>query len=87
MDTEPIRAYLESRMLRPGETIPGEDAPLFSSGLIDSFGVLELIAWLEERHSIEIDTAKYHILDFDTLRKIRAIVENEVRKGGGGHGR
>lgn len=87
MDTDPIRAYLSSRLLRPGDAISGEDALLFSSGLIDSFGVLELIAYLEERYNIEIDTTKYHVLDFDTLRKIGTIVENEKRKGGERDGR
>lgn len=82
MDTGPIRAYLLERLLRPGSGPPGDDDPLFSSGRIDSFGVLELIAFLEERHGIVIDTTKHHILDFDTLRKIAAVVEKEQRAGG-----
>ena len=84
MDTAPIRAYVIDRLLRPGTAPPGEDDPLFSTGRIDSFGVLELIAYLEERYRIEIDTMRHHILDFDTLRKIGMVVETEQRKGEAG---
>jgi acyl carrier protein len=44
--------------------------------------VLELIAFLEERYHVEIDTTKYHVLDFDTIRKVGAIIDDETAKGG-----
>ena len=77
IDTTPIRDFIRTRLLRPGSQAPGEDDPLFSNGRIDSFGVLELIAFLEEQYGIVIDTAKHHIMDFDTLRKVAWIVAQE----------
>jgi acyl carrier protein len=82
IDTTPIRDFVRTRLLRPGSTEPGDEEPLFSNGRIDSFGVLELIAFLEERYGIVIDTAKHHIMDFDTLRRVEEIVVRE-REGSG----
>lgn len=83
-DTNAIGEFLRTRLLRPGAPVPGEDDPLFSNGRIDSFGVLELIAFLEERYGIVIDTAKHHIMDFDTLRKVARIVALERGEAEGG---
>lgn len=83
-DTNAIGDFVRTRLLRPGAPIPGEDDPLFSNGRIDSFGVLELIAFLEERYGIVIDTAKHHIMDFDTLRKVARIVAQERGEAAGG---
>jgi acyl carrier protein len=77
IDGTAIGDFIRMRLLRTGSPVPGEDDPLFSNGRIDSFGVLELIAFLEERYGIVIDTAKHHIMDFDTLRKVTRIVAQE----------
>jgi len=78
MDKEPVMDYLRNRLLPSGAPMPGDNDPLFSNGLIDSFGVLELIAFLEEEYGINIDTAKHHIFDFDTLCKVAKVVEEEI---------
>ena len=57
------------------------DAPLISSGIIDSFGVLELIAFLEEHFGVEIDPARHDLNDFDTVEKIAELV-GRLRKTG-----
>lgn len=84
IDPNAIGDFVRARLLRPGAPAPGEDDPLFSNGRIDSFGVLELIAFLEERYGIVIDTAKHHIMDFDTLRKVARIVAQERGEAEGG---
>ena len=48
--------------------------PLFSTGIVDSFGVLELIAFLEETFGVEIDPARHDINEFDTIGKITSLV-------------
>ena len=83
-DLNAIGDFIRTRLLRPGSPVPGEDDPLFSNGRIDSFGVLELIAFLEEQYGIVIDTAKHHIMDFDTLRKVAQVIAQE--REGEGHG-
>jgi acyl carrier protein len=74
--TDAIRGFLQSRFRSAlaGRTI-GDDDRLFSAGIIDSFGVLELIAFLEDTFGISIDTARHDLTEFDTIAKIAALVE------------
>jgi acyl carrier protein len=72
---DPIVQFIQSRFAgalagRP----PGPDDPLFSSGIIDSFGVLELIAFLEDTFQVTIDTDRHELAEFDTVNKIGILV-------------
>jgi acyl carrier protein len=55
------------------------DTALFSSGIVDSFGVLELIAFLEDRFGVEIDPARHDLAEFDTVAKIHSLIERLKR--------
>jgi acyl carrier protein len=61
----------------------GDDTLLFSSGLVDSFGVLELIAFLEDEFKVEIDTNTHEIRDFDSIRQIAGLVASVSGTPGG----
>lgn len=66
-----IREFLQSRFRSAlaGRALD-DDAPLFSSGVIDSFGVLELIAFLEDSFGVTIDTSRHDLTEFDSLTKV-----------------
>jgi acyl carrier protein len=51
------------------------ESPLFSSGLIDSFGLLELIAFLEDSYGVTIDPVRHDLRVLDTPRRIAALVQ------------
>jgi acyl carrier protein len=61
-----------------GGALKHDDA-LFSTGVIDSFGVLELIAFLEDTFQITIDTARHELSEFDSVDKIVALVHGARR--------
>jgi len=69
--TEQIAEYL-SRRFR--STL---DRPLISGGVIDSFGVLEVIAFLEDTFAITIDPNRHELTEFETVDSIAMLVENE----------
>jgi acyl carrier protein len=64
--------------LRGGALEP--DDPLFSTGVIDSFGVLELIAFLEDSFQVTIDTGRHELSEFDSVNRIVELV-GRVRQG------
>ena len=77
---EIVATFLKTRFhtsMRGGEL--GMDDPLFSSGIVDSFGVLELIAFLEDTFHITIDTSHHELMEFDSVDKIVALVERALR--------
>ena len=53
------------------------DAPLISSGVIDSFGVLEVMAFLEDTFRISIDPSRHELTEFESVDSIAALVEKE----------
>jgi acyl carrier protein len=72
-----IRARFRSS-LRAGAL--RNDDSLFSTGVVDSFGVLELIAFLEDTFQITIDTTRHELGEFDSVNKIVELV-GRVREG------
>ena len=72
---DPIVQFIQSRFTSAlAGRRPGLDEPLFSSGIIDSFGVLELIAFLEDTFQVAIDTDRHELGEFDTVNKIGHLV-------------
>jgi acyl carrier protein len=72
---ETIRAFLRDRFRASIGSRPLDpDTPLFSSGIVDSFGVLELIAFLDDTFGVNIDPARHELAEFDTISKIAALV-------------
>jgi acyl carrier protein len=61
-----------------GSSLP-DDAPLVSSGLIDSLSVLELIARLEESLQVRIPSGYLQPEDFDTIELMVETVSRMAR--------
>jgi acyl carrier protein len=72
-----VREFVQRRFPSPSTAAIDRQTPLFSSGLVDSFGVLELIAFLEDTFGITIDTARHDLLEFDTIEKIDDVIRRE----------
>lgn len=54
--TEKIRAYIRERMLLGREDVEfNNDTHLTESGIIDSFGVVELVTLVEETFNVEFE--------------------------------
>jgi acyl carrier protein len=57
-----------------------DDTPLLG-GLIDSLGLMQLIAFLEEDFDVAIDDAEVTAENFRTVGDIERLVESKVRVG------
>lgn len=64
------REYLEE----DDDTDIGVDSPLISSGIVDSFSMVSLKAFLEKKYKISIPDAKASPEAFDTVTKIAKLV-------------
>jgi len=75
-DQEQIAAFVVQRFraaIKGGKL--GVDDPLVSTGVIDSFGVLEVIAFLEDTFGIVLDATRLQVTEFETVHRITALVE------------
>jgi acyl carrier protein len=70
-----VAGFIRSRFRAslPGGVLKNDDG-LFSTGVIDSFGVLELIAFLEDTFRITIDTSRHDLSEFDSVDRIVDLV-------------
>jgi len=79
---ERIAAFLVQRFraaIRRGEL--GFEEPLISSGIIDSFGMLEVLAFLEDTFAVTIDPTRLDVTALETVNQIAALVESARQRG------
>ena len=74
-----VMTYLEKTAESQGITLPGESDSLFDQRVLDSFGLLEFIAFLEETFAIKIPDDDLTPDRFETIENIREYLENHVR--------
>jgi acyl carrier protein len=60
-----------------------DDASFLENGIIDSTGVLELIAFLEERFGLELEEIDLTPECLDSIDKVTTLVESRLAAGKG----
>jgi acyl carrier protein len=55
-----------------------DDEPLFESGIIDSLGLIKLLAFVEENFNVSIDMSEIMIENFNTLNDIMETLNSRV---------
>lgn len=69
-----LRGYLGENCLHmPPDQIPLEQ-PLLSSGLVDSFHLVDLAMFIESEFGVRIDDTELNASVFDTLAQLSALV-------------
>ena len=70
-----LKAYLEENHV--SDHAVGPDEGLLDSGLIDSAGIFDLVAFIESTFGVEVSDEEIVPEHFDTLRAIAALVESK----------
>ncbi|MFF4173872.1 acyl carrier protein [Streptomyces sp. NPDC001744] len=60
-----------------------DDHDLLENGVVDSLGLLKVIAWLEDRYGIDADTVDLDPESFTTVASITAFIERSASKNAG----
>jgi acyl carrier protein len=76
---ELIRKYVTNEYLEEGEEIT-YDTPLISSGYVDSFSMVSLLVFLENKFKIKIPPSKATPEAFDSVNKIVDLVNQFINK-------
>ena len=76
---EEVRRYVAENFLPAGEAGTLHDnTPLISSGLVDSIGMIGLIAFMERRFAIEFHPREVEADKLDTLALVEALVRKKL---------
>lgn len=69
-----LSVYMVTEILKQPERKITSGEALISSGLIDSFSLVDLSIFIEERYGVRIDDTELNADTFDTLEQLTAII-------------
>ena len=74
-----VRQFIAENVLLGVHPTTIEDAtPLVSGGLIDSIGMIGLVAFLEARFKVEFVPKEINVHSLDTLEKIEEVIRKKL---------
>jgi acyl carrier protein len=71
-----LEKYIASEILRQPSRLISQDEPLLTSGLIDSFHLVDLAMFIENTFGIRIDDAELNASSFDNLKQLVVLIQS-----------
>jgi len=71
-----LAQYIAATILKQPKRVLAPDEKLISSGLIDSFHLVDLGLYIEDTFGVRIDDTELTAETFDTLAQLAALVES-----------
>ena len=66
--------YITAQILKQPERSISNSEALISSGLIDSFSLVDLALFIEDTYGVHIDDTELNVDTFDTLDQLAALI-------------
>lgn len=76
-----IREFVTTNFYVPDPTRLRDDESLIDAGIVDSTGVLEVIAFLEERFAVHVDDGDVRPENLDSIERLEAFVARSRTAG------
>jgi acyl carrier protein len=77
MVADKVAAFLSDAHGLSEKEVPGSETSLLQSGLIDSLGMMELVAFLEQTFEVHIEDEDLVPENFETISAIARLVESK----------
>ena len=72
----PLAQYIATQILKqPNRPIRG-DEPLLTSGLVDSFSLMDLALYVEDTFGVRIEDTELNAQTFDTLDQLADLIQS-----------
>ena len=71
-----LAAYIAAEILKQPKRIIRPDETLISSGLVDSFSLVDLGMFVEDNFGVRIDDTELNAETFDTLEQLAALIQS-----------
>jgi acyl carrier protein len=75
-----LETYIASRVLKQPKRLIRSDEPLISSGLIDSFSLVDLALFIEDTFGVHVDDTELNAQTFDTLDQLANLIQSRQSK-------
>jgi acyl carrier protein len=77
-----IRKFIMENFILDGEVDLSEEDSLLEKGIIDSTGVLELVAFIEETYQFKIKDEELVPENLDSIKNILQFIQNKLNVSG-----
>ncbi len=77
-----IRAFIIENFMFGQQKDFADDASFLDNGLIDSTGVIELVAFLSEKYGIVVDDEELIPENLDSMKNVSAFIERKLQTVG-----
>jgi len=74
--TSEIEKYIAAQILKQQNRRIAVDEPLISSGLIDSFSLMDLALFVEDTFGVRIEDTELNANTFDNLAQLTSLIES-----------
>jgi acyl carrier protein len=71
-----LKNYITKEIMKQPDRNIGPDQPLLTSGLIDSFHLVDLALFVEDQFGVHIDDAELNAQTFDNLNQLAAFIQS-----------
>ncbi len=71
-----IGEYISSSILKRSKRQIRFDEPLISSGLVDSFSLVDLALFVEDKFGVHLDDTELNAQTFDTLDQLVSFIQS-----------
>ena len=71
-----LGTFIASKILKQPSRVVTADEALISSGLIDSFSLMDLALFVEDTFGVRIEDTELNAETFDTLTQLSALIDS-----------
>jgi len=71
-----VEKYIATQILKQPTRKIAADEPLISSGLIDSFSLMDLALFVEDTYDVRIEDTELNANTFDNLTQLISLIES-----------
>jgi len=72
----PIAKFIAEKILKQPNKVITADESLISSGLIDSFSLMDLALFIEDTFGVRVEDTELNAETFDTLNQLAALISS-----------
>jgi acyl carrier protein len=73
-----LTEYIRTQVLKRPKYELGRDDPLISSGLIDSFHLVDLSLFIEEEYGVRVDDTELNADTFDSVAQLAGLIQSRL---------
>jgi acyl carrier protein len=73
-----LNAYIVTQILKQPKRTLRTDEPLLTNGLVDSFSLVDLGLFVEDKFGVRIEDTELNPDTFDTLQQLTALIQSRL---------